>query len=42
MKGLKGVIVIATVVAAAATLGACKQIEEAPLKLGAAEVVATR
>lgn len=39
MQGLKGVVVIATIIAAAATLGACrKEISEPPLKLGAADV----
>jgi hypothetical protein len=39
MQGLKGVIVIATIVAAAAALGACrKEIDHEPLKLGAADV----
>ncbi len=40
MQGLKGVIVVATIVAAVAALGACrKEVSEAPLKLGAADVV---
>jgi hypothetical protein len=40
MQGLKGVIVVATIIAAAASLGACrKEIAEPPLKLGAADVV---
>lgn len=39
MQGLKGVVVVATIIAAAATLGACrKEIHEPPLKLGAADV----
>jgi hypothetical protein len=39
MTGLKGVIVVATIVAAAAALGACrKEVEHTPMKLGAAEV----
>ncbi len=40
MQGLKGVIIIATIIAAAAALGACrKEVEAPPLKLGAADVV---
>jgi hypothetical protein len=40
MQGLKGVIVVATIIAAAASLGACrKEVAETPLKLGAADVV---
>jgi hypothetical protein len=40
MQGLKGVIIVATIIAAAATLGACrKELAEPPLKLGAADVV---
>jgi hypothetical protein len=40
MQGLKGVIVVATLIAAAASLGACrKEVGEAPLKLGASDVV---
>jgi hypothetical protein len=40
MQGLKGVIIVATIIAAAATLGACrKEMAEPPLKLGAADVV---
>ncbi|MDX2266353.1 MAG: hypothetical protein NW215_15440 [Hyphomicrobiales bacterium] len=39
MKGLKGAIVIATIVAAAAALGACrKEVAHEPMKLGAAVV----
>jgi len=35
MKGLKGIIIVATIVAAAAVLSACeKQIDEPPLKFG--------
>lgn len=42
MQGLKGVIVVATIIATAATLGACrKEMEGAPLKLGAADVAVT-
>ena len=38
MQGLKGVIVVATIVATAAALGACrKQVTTVPMKLGAAE-----
>lgn len=38
MKGLKGVIVVATVVATAAALGACrKHVAATPMKLGAAD-----
>lgn len=40
MQGLKGVIVVATIIATAASLGACrKEVDETPLKLGAADVV---
>lgn len=40
MQGLKGVIVVATIVASVLALGACrKEIEERPLKLGAADIV---
>ncbi len=39
MKGLKGVIVVATVMAAAAAVSACrKEVAEPSLKLGAADV----
>lgn len=39
MQGLKGVIVVATIVATAAALGACrKQVTATPMKLGAADV----
>jgi len=39
MKGLKGVIVVTTVVAVAAVLGACqKDLSEPPLKFGAGDV----
>ena len=39
MQGFKGVIVVATIIAAAATLGACrKEVRGEPLKLGAADV----
>jgi cyclic lactone autoinducer peptide len=39
MKGLKGVIVVATVVATAAAVSACrKEVHEPSLKLGAADV----
>ncbi len=38
MQGLKGVIVVATIVATAAALGACrKHVTAQPMKLGAAE-----
>ena len=40
MQGFKSVVVIATIVAAAISLGACrKEVEEKPLKLGASDVV---
>jgi len=43
MQGLKGVIVVATIVAAAVALGGCfhhqKQVVHEPLKLGSAYVV---
>ncbi len=40
MQGLKGAIVIATIIAAAAALGACrKEVEAEPMKLGASVVV---
>ena len=39
MQGLKGVIIIASIVATAAALGACrKQVTHQPMKLGAADV----
>jgi hypothetical protein len=39
MKGLKGVIVVATVIATAAAVSACrKEVAEPSLKLGAADV----
>ena len=39
MQGFKGVVVVATIFAAAITLGACrKEIADEPLKLGASEV----
>ncbi|MGB0086720.1 MAG: hypothetical protein WBP94_15285 [Rhodomicrobiaceae bacterium] len=42
MQGLKGVVVIATILAAAVTLGACrKEVEGQPLKLGASDVAVT-
>jgi len=41
MQGLKGVIVVATIVATAAALGACgrKHVTHKPMKLGAADAV---
>ena len=42
MQGLKGVIAIATIIAAVAALGAChKEIAEPPMKLGAVSAVVT-
>ena len=39
MQGLKGVIIIASIVATAAALGACrKSVTATPMKLGAADV----
>lgn len=39
MQGLKGVVVVATIVAAVATLGACrKEVGGESLKLGASDV----
>lgn len=39
MQGLKGVIIVASIVATAAALGACrKQVTAKPMKLGAADV----
>jgi hypothetical protein len=39
MQGLKGVVVIATIVATAFALGACrKEVGEPPLKLGSSDV----
>jgi len=39
MKGMKGAIVVATVIAAAAAVSACrKEMHEPSLKLGAADV----
>jgi hypothetical protein len=43
MKGLKGIMVVTTLVAAAAVLSACeKQIDEPPLKFGAGDVTVER
>jgi len=39
MQGLKGVIVVATIIASVAALGACREERVEPLKLGAADVV---
>ena len=40
MQGFKGAVIVATIIAAAISLGACrKELEEKPLKLGAADVV---
>ncbi|MGI9384086.1 MAG: hypothetical protein ACR2PO_13105 [Methyloligellaceae bacterium] len=40
MQGLKGVIVVATIVATAAALGACrKKVTHKPMKLGLADTV---
>jgi hypothetical protein len=40
MQGLKGVIIVATIVAAVASLGACRQeVDSTPMKLGASDVV---
>jgi hypothetical protein len=43
MQGLKGVIVVATIVAAAVALGGCfhhqQAVTQQPLKLGSADVV---
>jgi hypothetical protein len=41
MKGMKGVIVLTTIIAVAAVLGACRRDEEPPLKLGASDVTIT-
>jgi hypothetical protein len=42
MQGLKGVVIVATIIAAAATLGACrKEVGGEPLKLGASDVAVT-
>jgi hypothetical protein len=39
MKGLKGVIIVASIVATAAALGACrKHVTHTPMKLGAASI----
>ena len=39
MQGLKGVIIVASIVATAAALGACrKSVTAKPMKLGAADV----
>jgi hypothetical protein len=39
MQGLKGVIIVASIVATAAALGACrKHVTAKPMKLGAADV----
>jgi hypothetical protein len=43
MQGLKGVIVVATIVASVLALGACrKDVYEQPMKLGAADIVIAR
>jgi hypothetical protein len=43
MQGLKGAIVIATIIAATAALGACrKEVAHEPLKLGAGDVVVSQ
>jgi hypothetical protein len=42
MQGLKGFVVVATIVATVVSLGACrKEIGGEPLKLGAADVAVT-
>lgn len=42
MQGFKGVVVVATIFAAAITLGACrKEVHGESLKLGAADVAVT-
>ena len=39
MQGMKGVIIVASIVAVAAALGACrKHVKHPPMKLGAADV----
>lgn len=39
MKGIKGVIIVASIVATAAALGACrKHVTHEPMKFGAADV----
>jgi hypothetical protein len=39
MKGMKGAIIIASIVATAAAVGACrKQVRHEPMKLGAANI----
>ncbi|GAB4235012.1 MAG: hypothetical protein Kow0032_19210 [Methyloligellaceae bacterium] len=39
MQGLKGVIIVASIVATAAALGACrKNVKHEPMKLGAADI----
>lgn len=41
MQGFKGVIIVATIIATVAALGACrKEVDETPMKLGASDVVA--
>lgn len=44
MQGLKGIVVIATIVASVVALGACRCDERVvePMKLGAADVVSVR
>jgi hypothetical protein len=43
MQGLKGVVVVATIVASVLALGACrKEIHETPMKLGATDIVIAR
>ena len=40
MQGLKGIIVVASLIGIAAALGACrKEVPHEPMKLGAADVV---
>ncbi len=42
MQGLKGFVVVATIVATAVSLGACrKEVGGEPLKLGAADIAIT-
>ena len=39
MQGIKGVIIVASIVATAAALGACrKQVSHTPMKLGSADI----
>lgn len=43
MQGLKGAIVVATIIATVAALGACrKEVDDTSMKLGASDVAVTQ